>query len=133
MQLSLFSQRKLALTARNTVHFLHYKIIGAHKNLKTSRILYLGSELTVLDLKSQNPFRETVPVNVRMFYTIYTLRYMYVVHCINNFYCTHSPSNLCTVCHMKNTQSSTNFFTSKISLLDVEKALLRGFSTEIIS
>jgi hypothetical protein len=49
------------------------------------------------------------------------------------YYCTHSPLNLCTVCHMKNTQFSTNFFPSKISLLDVEKALLRGFSTEIIS
>jgi hypothetical protein len=49
------------------------------------------------------------------------------------YYCTRSPLNLCTVCHMKNEQSSTNFFPSKISLLDVEKALLRGFNTEIMS
>jgi hypothetical protein len=38
------------------IHFLHYKINGAHINVKISRILYLGLELTILDFKNQIHF-----------------------------------------------------------------------------
>jgi len=34
MQLTLLSQRKLTLIARNTVHILRYKIIGAPKKFR---------------------------------------------------------------------------------------------------
>jgi hypothetical protein len=42
---TLLSQRKLALTVRNT--FLHYKIIGASKKLKNGAVLYVGLKLTI--------------------------------------------------------------------------------------
>jgi hypothetical protein len=48
--LALLSQL-VALQAKKYT-FLHYKIIGAPKNLNTSRDLYLGLDLTILDYKN---------------------------------------------------------------------------------
>jgi hypothetical protein len=48
---TLLSQRKLALTERNTL--LRNKIIWSHKNLKNVRVPYLGLELTMHVIKSQ--------------------------------------------------------------------------------
>jgi hypothetical protein len=49
---TLLSQHKLALTARNTVHLLHNKIIGAPKQFKNGPVHYLGIELTIHVIKS---------------------------------------------------------------------------------
>jgi hypothetical protein len=49
-QLTLLSQRKLALTARNIL--LNYKIIGGPKKLKNGPSPYLDLELTMSVIKS---------------------------------------------------------------------------------
>jgi hypothetical protein len=51
MPTTILSQRKLALTARDTL--LRYKIIGAAKNLKNGPVPYLGLEITIHVIKSQ--------------------------------------------------------------------------------
>ncbi len=60
---NIFSQRKLALTARNTLFtFIQYKIIGATKKFKKRA---LPAKLTTNHTCHQkpNPSRETVPLN----------------------------------------------------------------------
>ncbi len=61
--LSLSSQPKLALTARNTLFALQNPW-STKKILKTGRVPYLGLELTMHVIEKPNPSRETVPLSV---------------------------------------------------------------------
>ncbi len=60
-QLSLLSQRKLALTARN-IHFLHYKIIRAHKKCKKWPLSVFMTKTSHKCQQKTNPSRHTVPL-----------------------------------------------------------------------
>ncbi len=59
-QLTLLSQRKLALTARNTL--LHYKIIGAPKKFKKWPRPLFSPKTNHTRHQKPNPSRETVPL-----------------------------------------------------------------------
>ncbi len=58
----ILSQRKLALTARNT-HFALQNHWSTQKNKKNGPVPSLGLELTIRHQKP-NPSRETVPVRI---------------------------------------------------------------------
>jgi hypothetical protein len=63
-QLTLLSQCKLALTARNIkyVHFLQYKIFGAHKNFKKWPCPLFRPKTNHTIHQKPNPCRDVVPL-----------------------------------------------------------------------